>query len=70
MIKNPLLLEAFEHNYARNRPVDVEHNFKVANALLDHARQLGVFPPKNLLIGLEDKIKFARAINAFRPTSK
>jgi hypothetical protein len=60
MIRNVKKWEAWQREYARNKPLDVEHNFRVFQALWDHAHALGKVPRKDPLEGLELKIRVAR----------
>lgn len=66
MVKNPEKLRAFEVERIKAEPVDIEKNFRILDALYEEARMLGVFPPKDHLEGIEDKVRMARAISGTR----
>jgi hypothetical protein len=68
MIKNPHLLRAFEDDLARRTPPDHLGNLCLVEAMLDLARQLGVWPPADPLDGIEVDIRVARVLNV-RSTS-
>ena len=57
-------LRAFEDQLVAESKVDISHNFAVANALYEEARNLGILPLKDPLEGLEEKIEFIRILNA------
>lgn len=67
MITNPALLRAFEHDQIRNMPADYAHNLAIVEALCQEARLLGVWPPADLLDGIEVDLRVAKALNV-RPT--
>jgi predicted transcriptional regulator YheO len=70
MIKNPDYLKRFEKELIKNSKVDIEKNFQIVEALYKEAVELGIFPLKDPLLGLETKIKIAKVINSVQPTSK
>jgi len=70
MIKNPEYIESFEKKLIKNSKVDIEKNFQIVESLYKEAVELGIFPPKDPLEGIETKIKIAKAINSVQPTSK
>lgn len=63
MIKNPELLEEFENNFMRQEKPDFFHNLRLYEAMYRHACALKVLPSKDLLEGLETKIRLARVVN-------
>jgi hypothetical protein len=63
MIKDSKKLREFEKKYTASRPIRVEENFRIVEALYMEARDLGVFPLKDPLDGIEDKIRMALAVN-------
>ena len=67
MITNPALLRAFEQDQIRNMPADLARNLAIVEALCQEARLLGVWPPADLLDGIEVDLRVAKAINV-RPT--
>jgi hypothetical protein len=64
MIKDPAGWQAWEDELIRSEPADYQRNLRIFEAMYEHARGLGVFPPKDPLEGIEFKIKFARDLNA------
>jgi hypothetical protein len=66
MIKNSKLLQEFETNLIRSAKSDYNSNVKIVNALLHYAIKLKKFPPKNKMEGIENDIRYAKAINAIR----
>jgi hypothetical protein len=66
MITNPKILHDFEMELLRREPVDYEKNMRIAEALYEEARLLGVLPSKDPLEGIEIKIRMAKALNGVR----
>ena len=66
MIRDPEAWQAWEDELIRSEPADYHQNLRIFEAMCEHARRLGVFPPKNPLEGLEIKLRLARDLNAFR----
>ncbi len=64
MIKDRAAWEKWEADYIRRTPVDIAHNLAIVEALYQEARALGIFPLADPLQGLEDKIRFVKAIHA------
>ena len=69
MIKNPKLLEEFEHKLSRQTPPDFAKNAAIVNALLAEAQFLGVWPPENPIGGFEVDIRIAKILNSVRRSS-
>ena len=67
MIRRCQEFEDFERGEER-RPPDHAANLRIAEALLDEARQLGILPLANPLEGIEIDIEYARIIRV-RPTA-
>ena len=63
MVKDSKSLREFEKNQISSKPVNVEENFRIVEALYAEARDLRVFPLKDPLDGIEIKIKMARTMN-------
>ena len=63
MIKNPHLLEQFEKEYLRKEAPDFYRNLKMYEAMYEEACLLGVFPLKEPLEGIDEKILLAKALN-------
>lgn len=66
MIRNIEKWQRWEREYERSQPLDVERNFRVFQALYDHARALGVVPHADPLEGLDFKIRLARNMRSVR----
>jgi len=54
---------AWERDWKRSQPVDVERNMRIFEALYHEAVELGVLPPKEPLAGIEGKIRLAQILN-------
>jgi hypothetical protein len=67
MIRNPKILRAFEDDLARRTPPDHFAGLRLAEAMLEEARSLGVWPPTDPLEGVEIDIRVARILNVRRP---
>jgi hypothetical protein len=63
MITNPALLRAFERDLIRAMPADHARNLAIVDALCREARLLGVWPPSDLLDGIEADLRLAKALN-------
>ncbi len=66
MIRRPELVEAFERELQRRQPLDYQQNLRIAEALYEEARALGVLPMKDPLDGIEVKIRLAKALNSVK----
>lgn len=66
MITNPDLVQAFERDLSRRTPVDYQANLRIVEALYKEARLLNVWPPADVLVGIETDIRLARALNVHR----
>jgi hypothetical protein len=64
MIKDIKLWEKFERDLLRKTKPDHQRNMKIFEAMYQHALFHKALPRKNPLEGIEDKIKFAKAINS------
>ena len=63
MIKRNSLLEAFEKKQVQNSKPDFFKNLRIFEALYEEAKQLGVFPLKDPLEGIEVDIRLATVLN-------
>ena len=59
---------AFERDLIRREKPDLNRNLKVVEALFQEAVELGVFPLKDPLEGLEVDIRIAKVINSVQST--
>ena len=66
MIKNKKLWEKFEVEFAKSENLTIEQKLKLLEAMLEEAKSLGVWPPKDPLEDIEVDIKLARALNAIQ----
>lgn len=66
MIKDPQGWQAWEDAYIRSEPANYQRNLLIFEAMCEHARMLGKFPPADSLEGIEYKIRLARDLNALR----
>lgn len=63
MLKRADLVKAFEKEQMLREDPDHQRNLRIAEALYDHARRLGVLPPEDPLEGIEVDVRLARIIN-------
>jgi hypothetical protein len=64
MIRDPAFWEKWEARTLFSQPADFHQNLRLVEAMYEHARRLGVFPPANPLEGLETDISLAKDLNA------
>lgn len=64
MIRDTVLWKRFEADWQRSRKPDLEKHLHIFDALLEHARTLGIWPPEEPLEGLEHDLYLAKVINA------
>jgi len=64
MIRNPHILENLKNRLSKEEPPDFFRNAAIYDAMYEEACMLGVLPLKNPLAGKEEKIRFAKALNA------
>lgn len=70
MIKDVALWERWEAQAVLSQPADFQKNLRLLEAMYEHARALGAFPPADPLAGLETKIALAKALNVCSPPGK
>ncbi len=63
MIKDIAFWSEWESRCPLREPLDPQRALKLCDAMYEHARLLGVFPPADPLAGLETKISLARIVN-------
>jgi hypothetical protein len=66
MIKDVKAWEEWELMWRAQEPVDYARNLAIFEAMIEHARALGVWPPADPLEGLETCIRMAKALNAIK----
>jgi hypothetical protein len=60
------LLHRFELDLMKKQGTDFSKNLRVIEAMYEEARNLGAFPLKDALDGLEVDLKIARVVNFVR----
>jgi hypothetical protein len=70
MIKNTIMLEAFERELIKKEQVDVLRNFRIVDAMYEEAVALGALPLKDPLEGLEVDVRIAKAVNHVSTTPR
>lgn len=70
MIKDVALWERWEAQAVLSQPADFQKNLRLLEAMYEHARALGAFPPADPLEGLETKIALAKALNVCSPAGE
>ena len=63
MIKDTRMMKEFEKNYLKKDRPDFFRNLEIFEALYEEARAFNIFPLKDPMEGLEEKILFAKALN-------
>ncbi len=66
MIKDAKYFEQWENQLIASEPPDYKKNLEIYEAMIEHARLLGAWPPADPLEGLEVDVKIARVVNAIR----
>lgn len=64
MIKNPDYLKKFEHDLIAQSTLTHDQALAIVESLREEASGLGLFPPQNLLEGIETDIRVARIVNS------
>lgn len=65
MIRDVKIWRQWEAQWQRSARFDPEENLKVFWTLLEIARSLGAWPPKDPLEGIENDIELARKVNTY-----
>jgi hypothetical protein len=68
MIQNAAVWEEWESQAIRSEPPDFKRNLALLEAMYEHARRLGAFPPADPLEGLDIKIRLAKVLSVSEPT--
>ena len=63
MIRNAAILRSFEEELIRKDRADSNANFRVVDALYQEAVELGVFPLKDPMDGLDTTLRIAKVVN-------
>jgi len=64
MVKNDRELQKFERNLIASEKPNYRRNFRIVEEMYQEALELGIFPLKNPLDGIEVDIKIARVVNS------
>jgi hypothetical protein len=64
MITNPTLYATAKARALAEEPLTLEDKYRILEALYQEARRLGHFREADLLVGLDDVIRLAAALNA------
>lgn len=67
MIKDPKFYEEWERKELASEPPDYERNLKMFEALVEHARVMGVWPPDDPVEDLGAIIRVAKVMNGIKP---
>jgi hypothetical protein len=67
MIKDAKYLADWEKKRMASEPPDYMEAVKLIRAMIEEARAMGVWPPKDPLEGIEVDIKIAKVVNAIKP---
>ena len=65
MIKDSKMWQKWEAEWQKSRPADFEENIKVFEELINIAREMNKWPPKDPLEGIEVDLRIAKAINTY-----
>lgn len=66
VIKDPERWRKWEDEQLRSEPLDYGKNLAIFEALLQYAREMGVFPPADPLEGIEVDMRVARIVNGLK----
>lgn len=69
MIRNKEYLEEFEKQVLMDETLDLERSLEIYEALWREAVELGIFPLKDPLDGVEDDIHLAKMLNRLKRKS-
>lgn len=69
MIKDPQFYSRFKCRALASDPLDLARKYEILESLYREARQLGKFGDDDLLVGLEDDVRLATALNATLPNT-
>jgi hypothetical protein len=69
VITDPSYFSSFERLSLAGKNLSLEEKYRILESLYDEARQLGSFGKNDLLLGLEDDVRLAAALNANVPGS-
>lgn len=64
MIRDKDKLLEFEKEYLKNEKLDINKSFEIYENMYKYSVEIGIFPLKNKLEGIEIDIKIARVLNS------
>ncbi|MBP1732454.1 MAG: hypothetical protein H6Q55_2883 [Deltaproteobacteria bacterium] len=64
MIKNSSYYDSFKRRALAGETLTLDQKYKILEALYEEARRLGQFGNDDLLLGIQDDIRLAAALNA------
>ncbi len=64
MITDPSAYASFKARSLADQDLDLDEKYRILEALYQEARRLGSFGKRDLLLGLQDDIRLAAALNA------
>jgi hypothetical protein len=64
MITDPSVYASFKRRFMADQVLDLDERYRILEALYQEARLLGSFTKRDLLLGLEDDVHLAAALNA------
>jgi hypothetical protein len=69
MVKDPQYYSQFKTRSLASNPLDLQQKYAILESLYVEARELGKFGDNDRLLGLEDDIRLAAALNATLPST-
>jgi len=63
MVRDKQHLEEFNKNYYSSQKSDLLKNLSILEGMWEEAKELGIFPLKDPLDGIEKNIRIARILN-------
>jgi len=63
MIKDQKLWSRFESELLKKEDLSLEQKYRILDAMLQEARDLGVWPPEDPLEGIEVDVNIAKIVN-------
>lgn len=64
MITDSTAYASFKRRSLAAEPLDLQEKYRILEALYQEARRLGRFTEEDFLLGLDDDVRLARALNA------
>jgi hypothetical protein len=67
MITDPQYFSSFKREALSRERLSLDYKYRILESLYDEARALGSFTDKDILLGLDDDIRLASALNSNVP---